>query len=289
MMTATCSPPDLCPPSNTSHVNCGSNQNLWENWTTEIPLVLQQVRTTWTGSQDTAKGKLCQKEGCLFCLAITINNRVKKKQWQQKKQWKPLSCTLCPHAPQTGQIVPALPGTLQVEAEDLKVPQEKSVFYLARPLPAPWLISHAPLGIFQDSPIGKILPLWEKCNIWLVKLTVTSAADNQRTAYLLNSPSQERAAKESAWVTLLNQPKNPSLGCYTASLHPSQPIISPLQEPVSKGLWSAPREHLSLSPVPSTSLLCWTVTIIVQKQQNPGEVWVTLPHWEGMDRTQCNP
>lgn len=106
------------------------------------------------------------------------------------------------------------------------------------------------------SPIGTILSLWEKCSIWLVKLTITSAADNQGTTYLSNNPSQEQAAKESAWVTLLNQSKTSPLGCWTASLHPSQPI-SPLQDTVSKGLWSAPSEHLSLSPVPSTSLLCW--------------------------------
>lgn len=131
---------------------------------------------------------------------------------------------------------------------DMKVPQEKCVCHLVWPLPTPWLISQAPLAIFQSSPRGTILLLWEKCNIWLVKSTITSAADNQRTAYLFNSPSQEWAAKESTWVTVLIQPKIPSPGCCTAYLHFSQPTY-PLQDKVGKGPWSAPREHLNLSPV----------------------------------------
>lgn len=87
-MTATCSPLDLCPPSNNINVNCDSSQNLWEKLRTEILLsiLLSLVRVTWTGSEDTGEEKLCLKEGCLVCLALTAFKWVEKKWWQQEKE-----------------------------------------------------------------------------------------------------------------------------------------------------------------------------------------------------------
>ena len=251
------------------------NQNLWTNWRTEIPLALQQARATWTGSEDAAKGKLSQKKAVYFTLQSSSITGWRKNSDNRKNSEEPYSCTIYPCAPWTDWIVPALPDILQVEAENLKVPQEKSACYLAWPLPAPQLISHAPLAVFQALPTGTILPLWEKFNIWLIKSTITSAADNQGTAYLLHSSSQEQAAKESAWVTLLNQPKNPPLGCWTASPHTSRPISS-LQDTVSKGLSSASRGCWSLSTVLSTSLLFRSVNIISERQQK-GQGGLGLP------------
>lgn len=135
------------------------------------------------------------------------------------------------------------------------------------------------LGIFQATPKGTILPLWEKCNICFVKLSY-STADNQGTAYLLNIPSQEQAAKDSAWAPLLDQPTNSPPGCCTASLHPSQPT-SPVQHTVSKGLWFAARDCLSLSPAPLISLLHWSVTTILQRLRR---AWQGLGHSSSVGR-----
>lgn len=83
-----------------------------------------------------------------------------------------------------------------------------------------------PFGHFPSHSKRDNTPIVRK-NICFVKLSY-STADNQGTAYLLNIPSQEQAAKDSAWAPLLDQPTNSPPGCCTASLHPSQPT-SPVQ------------------------------------------------------------
>lgn len=150
-------------------------------------------------------------------------------------------CALCSHACQS-----ALPGTFQVEAEDWKLPQEKRVSYFTWSLPPLQPISHAHLGIFQATPIGTILPLWEKCNIWLVKLTIISEADNERTTYLLIIPVRGRQLKILLELHWWISQKNPPLCCSMSRFHPSQPIFL-LQCTESKGLWSVPGDCWSLS------------------------------------------
>lgn len=157
------------------------------------------------------------------------------------KRINKMSHSLCPYARQS-----ALSGTFQVEAEDWKLPQEKRDSCFTGSLPALQPISHAHLGIFQATPVRTIFPLWEKCSIWLVKLTITSAAGNQKTTYLLisnylfvNHPSQEQAAKDSAWVTSLNQPKKPHLCCSVAPCTPPS-LSSPSNTQKAKGCGLCP-------------------------------------------------
>lgn len=145
-----------------------------------------------------------------------------------------MSCALCPHAYQS-----SLPGTFPVEAEDQKLPQEKRVSYFTWSLPVLQPISHARLGIFQATPIGTILPLWEECNIWLVKLTITSAADNQGTTYLLIFPVRSRQPKILLELHCWISQKTLPLCCSIASFHPSQPIF-PLSTQRAKGCGLSP-------------------------------------------------
>lgn len=190
------------------------------------------------------------------------------------KRINKMSCALYPHAPQSAQ-----PGTFQVEAEDLKLSQEKRVSYLTWSLAALQPISHAHLGIFQATPIGTILPLWEKCNIWLVKLTITSAADNQGKIYLLIIPVRSRKPKILHELHCWISQKTPALGRSMAPFHPSQPIF-PLQYREQRAVVCS-QGLLKPSAIPSTSVLCWSVTTILQRQQ---KAWWGLGHFSSLGR-----
>lgn len=234
---------------------------------------ISAVRATWAGSEDTREGKLCQKEGCLVCLAITANKWLEKKMMTTGKRINKMSHSLCPYAHQS-----ALPGTFQVEAEDRKLPQEKRVSNFTGSLPKLQPISRAHLGIFQATPVGTIIPLWEKCNIWLVKLTITSTADNQGTTYVLIIPVRSRQPKIllelHCWISQKN------LIC--AALWPLSPLPACLPLPIHRKQRAVVCAQGLLKLITSISVLCWSVTTL-QRKQNPVEAWVTLPQWEGMD------
>lgn len=192
------------------------------------------------------------------------------------KRINKMSHSLCPYAHQS-----ALSGTFQVEAEDWKLPQEKRDSYFTGSLPALQPISHAHLGIFQATPVRTIFPLWEKCSIWLVELTITSAAGNQGTTYLLIIPIRSRQPK--ILLELYRWISQKNLIC--AALWPLAPLPACLPLPIHRKQRAVVCAQALLKLVSSISVLCWSVTTILQRKQNPVEAWVTLPQWEGMDCT----
>lgn len=92
-MTATCSLPDLCPPSNAIHVHCDSSQNSFEKWTTGPASSV--ARSTCTESKDTTKGKQFHKKSCLFCFVNTVANWERKKVTTEKTMKRHCPVSIC--------------------------------------------------------------------------------------------------------------------------------------------------------------------------------------------------